>query len=489
MSKQIVIIGSGLGGLSAGAILAERGYNVTVLEKQSVIGGCLQCFSRNGARFETGMHFVGAVGRDEILDRILRLCGVRDMVRFTPLDSVYNVISLAGQRYRIAAGRQAFVDTLANDLQCETRFVSRAFDAVRKCARASSLYDPNAVMSPEMHLTSIRTVFNDLQLPSDLQRVLGGDSSLYAGNIDATPFATMAFLKEFYSDGGYRFSDGSDSLANAFRKQIIDHGGRVVTRAEVSRVECNNSRATAVITTDGVCYQADYVISAIHPSRLAPMVDSGLLRPAYVKRLSSLTNTVSAFTAYLTFRPGAMPYMNSNVFGYNVADPWSALDYTSMDWPRGWLYMHHHIDVTDGFARSGQIITYMKYADVAQWVDTRLGHRPDDYKEFKQMMAERLIKAVDSEMPGLANSIMSIETSTPLTYRDYNGTPEGSMYGVAKDLSLGPANRVSHRTRIPNLLLVGQNINSHGMLGVLVGTLVACSDLPDVGNLISKLYE
>jgi all-trans-retinol 13,14-reductase len=79
--------------------------------------------------------------------------------------------------------------------------------------------------------------------------------------------------------------------------------------------------------------------------------------------------------------------------------------------------------------------------------------------------------------PGILKAIEDYWTSTPLTYLCYTGTPEGSMYGVAKDINLGPAGRIHHRTRVPNLLLTGQNINSHGILGVLVGTMVTCGEL------------
>ena len=50
------------------------------------------------------------------------------------------------------------------------------------------------------------------------------------------------------------------------------------------------------------------------------------------------------------------------------------------------------------------------------------------------------------------------------------------MYGIAKDVAKGAAYRVPHRTKVPNVLQTGQNINSHGMLGVLVGTIVTCSE-------------
>ena len=85
---KAVIIGSGLGGLSCGAILAKCGYEVTVLEKEAVIGGCLQCFERRGKRFETGMHFIGSADKGQTLFRLMKaleideICGFDKQVKF-----------------------------------------------------------------------------------------------------------------------------------------------------------------------------------------------------------------------------------------------------------------------------------------------------------------------------------------------------------------------------------------------------------------------
>lgn len=106
-----------------------------------------------------------------------------------------------------------------------------------------------------------------------------------------------------------------------------------------------------------------------------------------------------------------------------------------------------------------------------------MGKRGEAYERFKTEHAERLLDEVEKEFPGLRSRIAGYYTSTPLTYLNYTGTEDGSMYGIAKDIHLGPAARVHHRTKIPNLLLTGQNINSHGILGVLVGTMVTCGEL------------
>ena len=103
-----------MGGLSCGVILAKNGYEVTVLEQGVQIGGCLQCFSRRGARFETGMHFIGSASEGQTLDKLLQYLEVKKDIQLSELDkNGYDVVCLDGVRYKFANGREAFVDQMA----------------------------------------------------------------------------------------------------------------------------------------------------------------------------------------------------------------------------------------------------------------------------------------------------------------------------------------------------------------------------------------
>ena len=179
--------------------------------------------------------------------------------------------------------------------------------------------------------------------------------------------------------------------------------------------------------------------------------------------------------------------MNTNYYGYSCGTPWGCEHYTRENWPKGFLYMHFCHDAHAEWAESGVILSYMNFADVERWRGTRPGHRGDSYEAFKREHAGRLISEVEKHRPGLAASIESYYTSTPLTYLDYTGTEDGSMYGVAKDIHAGAEGRVPYRTKIPNLFLAGQNVNSHGMLGVMVGTIVTCSELVPADRIYSQI--
>ena len=129
----------------------------------------------------------------------------------------------------------------------------------------------------------------------------------------------------------------------------------------------------------------------------------------------------------------------------------------------------------------------MDYRETEQWAETRIGQRGESYGQFKFRKAERLLDALEQEMPGIRGDIEEYYTSTPLTWRDYTGVPEGAMYGTAKDVNLVGAGCISPRTNIPNLLLAGQCVTLHGMLGVLAGSLMTCSEQLTTDVLFSQL--
>ena len=491
---KVCIIGSGLGGLTCGVILAKNGYEVTVLEQGVQVGGCLQCFTRRGARFETGMHFIGSAAEGQTMHRIMSYLEMTDDVRLSQLDTTgYEVIGLGGQQYRFANGREAFIEQLVSCFPHQRDNLERYFDAVEEVAHASSLasmrnVSSTAALQAEHQLRSINSVIDELISDPLLAKVLVGNLPLYAAERDKTPFATQAFVMDFYNQSAFRIVGGSDAIAHSLVRTIERYGGQVLTRQRAVKIVCDDTHATGVETATGDYFSADYVISDAHPMRTLELTDSHLIRPAFRQRVNAMKQTVGVFAVYLQFRENTLPYMNHNYYGYNTDTPWGCEFYDEQSWPKGFLYMHFCDRDTDNgqwsmvhgqcpFARTGVILSYMQWRDVEQWAGTTVGHRGQDYEDFKQRKAEKLIASLDKHIPGTAQAIEHYYTSTPLTYRDYTGTEGGSMYGIAKDIGLGPAGRVPHRTKIPNLLQTGQNINSHGMQGVLVGTMVTCSEL------------
>ena len=494
MSK-IVIIGSGLGGLSCGYILQKNGYDVTILEQGIQLGGCLQCFVRKGAKFETGMHFIGSAAPGQTMDRVFNFLDINDQIKLSALDrNAYNTVSLTGDIFSFPNGKENFIETMSKSFPHETDAIKKYVDIINRIASASSLNSLTSsardiAANTEYQLRAINDVLDELFKDELLKNVLVGDLSLYSAEYDKTPFSQHAFIMDFYNQSAYRFVGGSDSIAYALINNIEKLGGKVLSKKKVIKIHCNDVKATGVETSDEQFYPADYVISTVHPNRMLEMLDTKMIRPAFRTRIKSIPQTAAGFAVYVKFKEQAMPYMNTNYYGYAGKSPWGCEHYTSLDWPKGFLYMHMCHEDKAIWAKSGVVISYMNMDDVLKWKGTKIGRRGEDYESFKKLHAELLILEVEKHCPGFASSIECYYTSTPLTYLDYTGTENGSMYGVAKDINLGPAGRVPYRTKIPNLLLAGQNVNSHGMLGVLVGTIVTCSELISAEKLYKQIDE
>ena len=496
MSKgRVCIIGSGLGGLTCAVTLAKNGYQTTVLEQGTQVGGCLQCFNRHGARFETGMHFIGSAQKGQTMHRVMQFLELNADVRLSQLDTTgYEVVGLAGQHFKFANGREPFIEQMATYFPRQKDNLARYFDAVEQAAKASAILSMSqrtatTAIDATYLLRSINSVVDEIITDTLLARVLVGNLPLYAAVRDKTPFATHAFVTDFYNRSAFRVAGGSESMARSLAKTTERYGGSVLTRQKATKIVCDDSHATGVLTDTGDYFGADYIIAAIHPMRTIEMTDTKMLRTAYRQRISQLPQTPGVFAVYMEFMPGSVTYMNHNYYGYDGDTPWGCEYYDEEAWPKGFMYMHFCDDDgtghTPAYAHTAVVISYMQMADVARWKDTTVGKRGQDYEDFKTRKAHKLLDALDSHFPGTKAKVKRFYTSTPLTYRDYTGTEQGSMYGIAKDIATGSAGRVTNRTKIPNLMLAGQNINSHGMMGVIVGTIVTCRDIDQHLNLLT----
>lgn len=478
--KKCVIIGSGLGGLSNGVILARNGYQVTIVEQAAQPGGCLQCFSRRGAKFETGMHFIGSTSADDTFRQLLRYLSL-DTLPLQQLDpGGYDRICLHGDLFKIPNGWESFAEQLGSYFPSEKDNLQRYISVLENIADASSLrsmgkIDSNLAATALYQTTSINRVLDELFHDPAIKNVLAGNLPLYAAQFDKTPFALHAFIMNFYNPGAYRIVGGSDLITKSLIKTIKENGGDVRTSSKATTIVCDDIKAIGVEINNDEFIPADIVISTIHPAQTMELVDTKLIRPAFRKRMILLPDTPAVFSLYLKFKPGAVEYQNFNYYSYREGTPWGCEDYTPGSWPKGYLYMHHCSEVAQRYATSAVVLSYMNYSEVKKWATLPMGNRGADYDAFKEQHARKLLELLEKEHPGIRSKIEAFYTATPLTYEGYTSTRHGAMYGVAKDVGLGAACHVPHRTKVPNLFLSGQSINSHGMLGVLVGTIVTCS--------------
>jgi all-trans-retinol 13,14-reductase len=495
MNKHVVIIGSGLGGLVCGYILAKNGYRITILEKNAQAGGCLQTFARGGVKFETGMHYIGSIEDGQVLHRFFKYLSLLRDVKLRSLDKMaYDTISVDGKHFPSANGREPFVEQLAQHFPKERHNLQRYYDAIMSVTERLPLYSlrPQGAFDKldlSLFQTSASEFIESVTANRVLRNVLAGNLPLYGGVYGKTPLYIHALLRDFYNQSAYRIVGGSDAIAKSLVKSIRAMGGEVRLLSQAAKINCNDTQAVAITLQSGEEIRGDYFIANTHPMRTIEMLGETcrFIRKAYRERIAGMQNTTSNFTVYLKLKKNTVPYLNTNMFYYNCSDVWSCENYTQSNWGKSFLYMHICSSADSPFADAAVAIAYMRFDEVERWKNTLRGLRGSDYEEFKQRRAERLIAELEQQNHGMVKNIEAYYTSSPLTYLDYTGTERGSTYGVLHNCNEPLLSAISQRTKIPNLYQTGQNIKLHGILGVMIGALTTTGELLGVDNVMKQI--
>ncbi|MCI1186392.1 NAD(P)/FAD-dependent oxidoreductase [Hymenobacter sp. DH14] len=501
-TKTVVIVGSGLGGLICGAILSMEGYAVTVLERNKQFGGNLQSFARDKHLFDSGVHYIGGLEPGQNMHRIFKYLGIIDKLKLEKLDeAAFDKIVLAddAREFNYAQGYDRFINTLAAEFPEERPAIEAYCAEIQRICDAFPLYrlqpaTPGPPADAGALSRDTQAFIASLTDNVKLQNVLAGNNPLYAGMRDKTPLYVHALVLNSYIESAYRIVDGGGQIAKFLASIIRRHGGQLLNRVDVTRFVVADGAVRHVACADGREFAADLFISNVHPAQTYEMTDTELIRPVFRRRVLSLENSLSAFVINATLKPGTFPYRRSNYYCYLNDDVWTSMDYTEATWPLSYSLFYSGTSRNKEFAEGISILAYMKFEEVAEWQDTlntarTPTERGNGYEEFKQRKAEALLEKVYLRFPELRDAIKSYYTATPLTFRDYMGTADGAIYGIAKDYTDPLRTFISHRTKLPNLLLTGQNVNMHGVLGVAISALVTCSELVGLPYLLQKIDD
>jgi all-trans-retinol 13,14-reductase len=491
---DVVIIGSGLGGLLCANILSKEGLHVAVLEKHHTPGGNLQTFKKGGYTFETGMHYLGSMGEGQPLNRYWRHVGLTDKIQIRQLDiDGFDIISMGDTAFPLAQGSRNFIDQLLPYFPDSREVLKSYMEKLEEVAGSSPLYNLElpALNTEEIYKTQgalhyyqtlAGGVFSKNQ-SVPLSSVLSGNGFLYAGDA-STPMHTAAIINHSFISGAYRISGGSDGIAKILCENITANGGQVIVKKEAQKIE-KRQDTFYIQSSDGDAFQSKRVISAIHPALTLSMMPESMVRPAFRRRINSLANTPGSFSLHLTLKPGCVPYLNKNFYIHSGDGMWQN---AAAGNPGSMYLLSMPAPLKEQqFAETATILSYDSHHEYARWAGTTSGKRGQDYLDFKQMKAESLLRMVGKAFPELVSAIRSTDISTPLTYRDYTGTPEGSLYGIRRDHRDHLTTTVLPITKIPDFFFTGQNTNLHGALGVTIGAVATCGAVIGLDHLLKKI--
>lgn len=454
MKYDVVVIGSGLGGLICARQLAQGGRSVIVLERQQQPGGCLQSYRRGGLEMDTGLHYVGGLDEGQPLHDAFEALGLLRLPwqRLDP--DGFDLITIGGQTFPLAEGFSRFADTLGSCFPQE-RDALRQFTAL---LRQLPPMEESGQVNAYDYLTSF---FRDPLLVN----VVSAVAMRMELRRESLPLFNFAHGLSSYVQSSWRLKGSGNLIVNSLVGDIKAAGGEVCCQAEVNELMVQGGRIVAARCPDGRTVEGSVFVSDVHPQlTFGWLKEAPLLKGVFRRRIAALENTFGMFTVSLVLKPGVLHYFNHNKYVYRKANVWSFCnDVTDVG---GVMVSARVPEDGTAYVRQMDLLTPMPWSLCQPWEDTTVGRRGQVYEQQKAQMADACIRLAESVIPGLNGMVEKRYASTPLTWRDYTLSPCGSAFGVRKDCRTPLMTMLSPKTPVPNLFLTGQSLVLHGLEGV-----------------------
>ena len=494
-----VVIGSGIGGLAAAALLAKAGRRVLVLERHYVAGGFTHVFKRPGFEWDVGLHYIGDVQRPRAALRRLFDYVSEGRLGWAPMDDVYDRVIVGHESYDFVAGRERFVEGLTARFPGERRAIEGYVESVTACAAAAQSFFGERAAPPwlgallrpllcrRFRRFSDRTTWEVISSLGASRELLGVLTAQY-GDYGLAPrqssFGIHALVAKHYFDGGSYPVGGASAIAASIAPTIEAADGAILLAAEVEQVLVRGGRARGVRLLDGTEIEARLVVSDAG----ALNTFGRLLRdtPAWAsRRLRQVRPSVAHVCLYLGLMATAgelgLPKTNlwiypdydhdENVRRY-LADRAAPLPVAYVSFPSA-------KDPDWERRRPGtatiEVIGLAPYEWFEPWQGERWRRRGEAYQNLKCELQGRLLEAAVGQLPQIRGRIAHAELSTPLSTRHFANYTRGEIYGVDHTPERFRLSWLRPHTPIAGLFLTGQDVVTDGVAGALMGGVLAAS--------------
>lgn len=459
-AHDVVIIGGGLSGLSAGALLARAGLDVVVVEKGEGAGGCARSFTRDGFTFDPAVHVTLEARPGAYINLLLQHLGVADQVVFERFREIYRV-SFPDFSMVAPTGREDFLQAHQDLFPDQAQGMARLFEMRRE------LYEQTSAMPQRLDLTEDieavmrraprvlehrRSTVDSAMAPyldDERARALLGAIWPYLGSSpERLSFMLYNQMLETFHTGGYFPRGGFQSLVDALVSGFQSAGGTLRTESEVVRVLQGPAGAEGVELAGGERIAARTVIGASDGSALlGELVGWDALPSSLRRRVQRYSLAPSAVTLFGGFDgdPQELGLVDENIVfrHWDHRRTWAELQ----DGRPGGIWASVPTLVDPGMAPEGRhsaIITGLVPGDMSR-----------DWRTERPELAEDMLSAVEAAFPGFRDGFELIETATPDTYQRWTGNTDGAAYGWENLPSQTASKRLPHVTPIRGLYLCG----------------------------------
>ena len=498
-----IVIGSGIGGLAAAALLGRHGRRrVLVLERHYAIGGFTHVFHRPGYEWDVGVHYIGDTRPGSMLRALFdEITDAR--LEWADMGPVYDRVFLGDTRFDFPRGEDALRAALVAHFPGEASAIDRYFALVHEAVAA--MYDffaskalPRLLGAMVMPMArrrffrhSDRTTREVLESLTTNQRLIGvltaqwGDYGLPPAQ---SSFAIHALVTHHYFRGASYPVGGAARIAETIAPVIRAAGGEVLSNAEVAEIVVEGNRAVGVrMAADGAVLSAPLIVS---DAGIANTFGRLLPTPVAVRHglraaLGALPPSTAHASLYVGLRGTAreLGLERANLWIYPDERHERTMAATAEPAAAPVAYISFPSAKDPDFERrcpgrsTIEVLTLLPWSRFAQWQDTRWHKRGDSYDADKRALADRLLEILYAHVPQARGAVELAELSTPLSTRHFAAHPQGEIYGIAHTPARFRHPLLRPATPVRGLFLTGADVTTCGVGGALMGGALCASTI------------
>ncbi len=496
-----IVIGSGIGGMAAGAALSRVGQKVLLLEQHQTLGGQTHSFSRDGFTWDVGLHYLSGVAPGDRARELLDWLSDTP-IEFVSLGSIYDTLHIgSAEPLTLSRPYEAQERDLKDRFPDQTEAIEAWTRALREGREAMLKIFPTRAM-PDIAgdmlnwwnrraiakwcARTTKEVIDELTDHPELAAAMAAQWGDHGGRPGKASFAIHALISASYLwSGSWYPVGGSAVFAEHIIPTIAKHGGEARAGVRVEELLLDDGAVVGVRTNDGTEILANAVLSDIGAREtIDNLLPEDCGHRDWIADIRALPSSIAHFTLFLGFEgdveaAGATranhwiyPTGQADVLWTTASDgapPCMVASFGSLKNPAH--------DPGSRQKHTGQFLVWADWASVSQWADQPVGARGDDYADFKRRVEGTLMAQFERCFPDLAKLVVHRELATPLSTATFTGHRKGAFYGLDVTPERVMCNGLRAKTPIPGLHLAGQDVACPGIPGALIGGLLGAASI------------